>query len=263
MTASVARDGAEADALDLCEDLTSLVVHRRSTPAASSTSRTRSRSSEHEHRRRGPAPPDADRDRRRPAPLLEPDVHARGNRVQAALLRLGARLPLVAAAPAAALRRALRRLHRNVVRFDDVAHYPAYLLSSIMLWTSSPRPTSGCVHVPGGPREPAAQDPLPAHDDPAVGGADRALQPRHEPHSAADLLPPRRHQPTWTWLLAPVLVGALFVFALGIGIGVSVLFVRYRDMRPIWDVVLQMGFYGSPVIYAITTPPSRRRSGCC
>ena len=30
---------------------------------------------------------------------------------------------------------------------------------------------------------------------------------------------------------------------------------RYRDIEPIWEVVLQMLFYASPVIYAITTVP--------
>ena len=30
---------------------------------------------------------------------------------------------------------------------------------------------------------------------------------------------------------------------------------RYRDVRPIWDVILQMTFYGSPILYPIEKIP--------
>lgn len=37
----------------------------------------------------------------------------------------------------------------------------------------------------------------------------------------------------------------------------SVLFVRYRDLNQIWDVVTQMGFFYAPVIYPIDVLPER------
>ena len=49
--------------------------------------------------------------RRQPPPLRLPGGHARGHRLQAALLRLGARLPVAARPAAAAVRRPLLRLH--------------------------------------------------------------------------------------------------------------------------------------------------------
>ena len=33
------------------------------------------------------------------------------------------------------------------------------------------------------------------------------------------------------------------------------LFVRYRDIQPIWDVVSQALFYASPVLYVVTMVP--------
>ena len=33
----------------------------------------------------------------------------------------------------------------------------------------------------------------------------------------------------------------------------SALFVRYRDIEPIWDVVLQVLFYASPIFYTVDT----------
>ena len=40
----------------------------------------------------------------------------------------------------------------------------------------------------------------------------------------------------------------------------SALYVRYRDMQPIWEVALQILFYGSPVIYVIDAVPDERRA---
>jgi ABC-2 type transport system permease protein len=52
-----------------------------------------------------------------------------------------------------------------------------------------------------------------------------------------------------TWLELPLIIAVLTVFTLGIGMLLSVLFVRYRDVEPIWDVVLQAMFYGTPIFY--------------
>ena len=49
----------------------------------------------------------------------------------------------------------------------------------------------------------------------------------------------------------PVIIGALVAFVLGIVLITSALYVRYRDVQPIWDVILQMLFYGTPVLYPI------------
>jgi ABC-2 type transport system permease protein len=67
-------------------------------------------------------------------------------------------------------------------------------------------------------------------------------------------------EPTWTWLELPLLVLVLLVFGLGTGMLLSVLFVRYRDVQPIWDVISQALFYASPVLYVVTmVPPEFQR----
>lgn len=55
----------------------------------------------------------------------------------------------------------------------------------------------------------------------------------------------------WTWLELPFLVAMLFVFALGLAMLLSALYVLFRDIRPIWEVVLQATFYATPVLYPI------------
>jgi ABC-2 type transport system permease protein len=56
-----------------------------------------------------------------------------------------------------------------------------------------------------------------------------------------------------TWLEMPLIVAVLVLLALGTAALVSALYVRFRDVKPIWDVVLQLLFYASPVIYALET----------
>lgn len=60
-----------------------------------------------------------------------------------------------------------------------------------------------------------------------------------------------------TWLEIPLLFALLALFALGVSMLLSALYVRYRDMRPIWDVVLQMLFYGSPIFYTLDVIPNQ------
>ncbi len=57
----------------------------------------------------------------------------------------------------------------------------------------------------------------------------------------------------WSWLEMIPLVALLAILASGVAMLVSALFVRARDIKPIWDVVLQVLFYASPIFYAIET----------
>jgi ABC-2 type transport system permease protein len=54
-----------------------------------------------------------------------------------------------------------------------------------------------------------------------------------------------------SWLELPFLLLYVVVFAFGLSMLLSAWFVRYRDVRPIWDVVLQITFYASPVLWTI------------
>lgn len=57
--------------------------------------------------------------------------------------------------------------------------------------------------------------------------------------------------PAWTWLLFPLLVGALLVLTCAMSMMLSVLYVRFRDIAIIWIVLSQVLFYGTPVLYPI------------
>jgi ABC-2 type transport system permease protein len=58
-------------------------------------------------------------------------------------------------------------------------------------------------------------------------------------------------RPRLTWLLLPVLMFAVFLLASGLAMLLSALYVRYRDVAPIWGVVSQALYFASPVFILI------------
>ncbi len=63
--------------------------------------------------------------------------------------------------------------------------------------------------------------------------------------------------PMLSWLELPLIVAALIIFAAGMSMLLSALFVSFRDVQPIWEVLLQVVFYASPVIISIVTVKAR------
>jgi ABC-2 type transport system permease protein len=59
--------------------------------------------------------------------------------------------------------------------------------------------------------------------------------------------------PMLSWLELPLILALLAVFATGMAMLLSALFVRFRDIQPIWEVFSQILFYASPVIIPLET----------
>jgi ABC-2 type transport system permease protein len=60
--------------------------------------------------------------------------------------------------------------------------------------------------------------------------------------------------PTWTWLLFPILIGALLVLTTAVSMLLSASYVRLRDVAIIWTVLASVLFYATPVLYTIDFP---------
>jgi ABC-2 type transport system permease protein len=61
--------------------------------------------------------------------------------------------------------------------------------------------------------------------------------------------------PRVEWLLALPLIAVLVLLATGTATLLSALYPRFRDLRPIWEVMTQVLFYASPILYAIEVIP--------
>jgi len=56
-------------------------------------------------------------------------------------------------------------------------------------------------------------------------------------------------------LLFPVVHVIFFMMVYGISLILAALYVYYRDLNQIWDVLIQMGFFLSPIVYPLSTVP--------
>jgi len=63
-------------------------------------------------------------------------------------------------------------------------------------------------------------------------------------------------EPRVEWVALPLLLLPLGLFAGGLAMLLSALYVRFRDVQPIWEVLLQVLFYGSPILYVLDILPS-------
>lgn len=58
-------------------------------------------------------------------------------------------------------------------------------------------------------------------------------------------------------LLLPLILFEVYLFALGVSLFLAAAFVKFRDIGYIWEVFLQLGFYLTPILYAMTIIPAR------
>lgn len=65
--------------------------------------------------------------------------------------------------------------------------------------------------------------------------------------------------PSWRIVLLPLLIAFCVIAALAIGLWCACVMVRFRDVRPMLSIGLQIGMYASPVAYSAAIVPERLR----
>ncbi len=56
---------------------------------------------------------------------------------------------------------------------------------------------------------------------------------------------------SWKIILFPLVVSELYILSVGVALILSSMYVKFRDICHIWDVLVQMLFYLTPIIYPI------------
>jgi ABC-2 type transport system permease protein len=59
--------------------------------------------------------------------------------------------------------------------------------------------------------------------------------------------------PELSWLLMVPLILEMFAFTVGMSLLLSSLYVKFRDISYIWEVILQIGFYASAIIFPLSS----------
>jgi ABC-2 type transport system permease protein len=144
----------------------------------------------------------------------------------------------------------------HIVRFGGgVPHYPEYLLTSIMLWTFFAEATSGAVMSLVSRENLVRKIRFPRMAIPLSVTLTALFNLAVNFVAVLVFLLASGVEPGVRWLELPLLVGTLAILAAGVAMLLSALYVRFRDVSPIWEVTLQILFYGSPIIYVATSYP--------
>lgn len=144
----------------------------------------------------------------------------------------------------------------NVVTLgDDIKYYPVYLLTSIVLFTYFAETTGGGVQCLMNRENLLRKMHFPRIAIPISVSLSALFNLGLNLIAVAVFAVASGVQPRLSWLQFPVLVLLLTLLAIGFAMLLSVLYVRFRDVQPIWDVVLQITFYGSPILYVIGNLP--------
>ena len=62
---------------------------------------------------------------------------------------------------------------------------------------------------------------------------------------------------SWLILLFPILLLLLFILSVGLSFILSALNIFFRDLRYIWEIILQLVFWATPVIYTLNLVPEK------
>jgi ABC-2 type transport system permease protein len=130
-----------------------------------------------------------------------------------------------------------------------VQHYPVYLLTSIMLWNYFVETTNGGVECLVNREDLLRKVRFPRLVIPLSVAVTAAFNLAINFIVVISFALASGVTPRPSWLQLPLLALLMAMLAIGAGMMLSVLYVRFRDMDPIWDVAIQIGFYLCPIIY--------------
>lgn len=57
---------------------------------------------------------------------------------------------------------------------------------------------------------------------------------------------------SWSYLMIPLYIGELYIFALGCAFLLSTIYVKLRDINFVWDIILRGGFYASAILFPMS-----------
>jgi ABC-2 type transport system permease protein len=146
----------------------------------------------------------------------------------------------------------------EVVRLGDaIPYYPVYLLESIVLWTFFAETTNASVRCLVDRENLLRKIRFPRLVIPLAVVLTSLFNLALNMVVVVIFALASGITPTIGWFEVPFLLLFLAVLSTGVGMLLSALFVRFRDLQPIWDVILQILFYGSPILYVASNYPDQ------
>ncbi len=130
-----------------------------------------------------------------------------------------------------------------------IKNYPVYLLTGIVLWTYFGEATAGCVSCLVDREGLLRKVRFPRMVIPLSVSLTALFNLGMNFIAVIVFALVSGIEPRLLWLeLIPIVLGFV-VLATGVGMLLSALYVRFRDIQPIWEVIAQVLFYISPIMY--------------
>jgi ABC-2 type transport system permease protein len=140
---------------------------------------------------------------------------------------------------------------------NDIPHPAVYLLLGIVLWNYFTEVTTGSVQAIVGKGELLRKINFPKYVIILAGSFSAVINLFFNAIVIAFFMYINHVPLTMSALLIIPLMIELFVVSLAIAFILSTLFVKLRDVSYIWDVVIQAGFYLTPIIYLLSRLPEK------
>ncbi len=139
----------------------------------------------------------------------------------------------------------------------DIPHYPVYLLLGIVLWNFFVEVTTGSVGAIVNKSDLLRKINFPKYVI-ILAVSFAALINLALNFIIIGIFMVFNHVPlTWAALLVLPLIVELFMFSVAMAFFLSALFVKFRDVSYIWDVVIQAAFYATPILYPLSQASHR------
>jgi ABC-2 type transport system permease protein len=135
---------------------------------------------------------------------------------------------------------------------DDIPHYPVYLLLGIVIWNFFTEMTSQSLGSIVGRGDLIRKIKIPRWIIVLSSSISALINLGLNLVIIAIFVVINEVEITSSVLLLPFLLLQVYVFALGVSLFLSAAFVKYRDVSYIWEVVLQAGFYATPILYPMS-----------
>ncbi|HSW77792.1 MAG TPA: ABC transporter permease [Candidatus Chromulinivoraceae bacterium] len=134
----------------------------------------------------------------------------------------------------------------------DVPHYPVYLLLGIVLWNFFNETTSQSLGSIVGRGDLIRKIRIPRWVIVFSSSISALINLFLNLIVVGIFMVINQVPLTPTILLLPFNIIEIYLFALGVSLFLSAAYVKFRDVSYIWEVVLQAGFYATPIIYPLS-----------
>jgi ABC-type polysaccharide/polyol phosphate export permease len=144
------------------------------------------------------------------------------------------------------------------IRFD-IPQYRGYLLSGLILWSFFAEGSGNGITALLSRGGIISKVPMPRHVVVAAAVLNSLLVFAINLAVLGILLVATGTHFGWPLVLLPLLVADFVLLTLGVSLLLAPLHVRYHDIGYVWGLILQVGFWLTPIIYAETVIPERWR----